>query len=136
MKKQQQKMMKARPRGRPFPSGVSGNSRGRLLGARNKLSLMVEEGIRRAAEELAKPKVLDTSFPYEVWGDRYVQFGRIFRKDTLLEKNPGAPVLPQPEMLNIRKFRQEIAWKKRYYYIQDGWLFDRATWMAVELNGK
>ena len=136
MKKQQQQIKKARPRGRPFPPGVSGNPRGRPLGARNKLSLMVEEGVRRVAEELAKPLILNLDLPYEVWGDRYVQFGRVFRKDNLLEKNPGAPVLAQPEMLNIRKRRQEIAWKKRYYYIQDGWLFDRGTWVAVELNGK
>ncbi|MEW6386322.1 MAG: hypothetical protein AB1491_02235 [Thermodesulfobacteriota bacterium] len=76
--------------------------------------------------------MLDKSLPFEVWSDCYVQFGREFRKDTLQLKNPEAPLIPQPEMLNIRKPRQEIIWKKRYYYIQDGWLFDRATWKAVK----
>jgi hypothetical protein len=136
MKKQQQKIKKARPRGRPFPPGVSGNLRGRPPGARNKLSLMVEEGIRRAKEELAKPLILNQVLPYESWGDRYVQSGRLFRKDTLEELNPGAPPLEQPELLNHRKPRIEIRWKRKDYFIQDGWLYDRATWEAVKLNGK
>lgn len=133
MKKQQQQIRKARPRGRPFPPGVSGNPRGRPPGARNKLSLMVDEGIRRAKEELAKPIMLDQDLPYGAWGDRYEQFGRKFRKDSLTLVDPDAPILPQPEMLNTRKQRQEITWKRKDYFIQDGWLFDRATWMAAKI---
>jgi hypothetical protein len=133
MKKQQQQIRKARPRGRPFPPGVSGNPRGRPPGARNKISLMVEEGIRRAEVELAKPVMLDLDQPYGGWSNRYEQFGRKFRKDSLTLMDPDAPILPQLEMVNVRKPRQEITWKKREYFIQDGWLYDRATWMAAKI---
>lgn len=130
---EQRKIKKRKPRGRPFKPGQSGNPAGRPEGSLNKITLAVMEGARRAEVELSKPPMLDRRFPYEVWGERYVQFGRIFRKDTLLEKCPGVPVLPQPEMLNIRKPRQEVFWKNGFYYIQDGWLFDRHTWKAVKI---
>jgi hypothetical protein len=94
---------------------------------------MVEEGIRRAKAELAKPIMLDQDMPYGAWGGFYEQFGRKFRKDSLTLLDPGAPILPQLEMVNVRKPRQEITWKKREYIIQDGWLYDRATWEAVKI---
>jgi hypothetical protein len=94
---------------------------------------MVEEGIRRAEKELSRPIMLDLDQPYGVWGDRYEQFGRKFRKDSLTLKDPDAPILPQLEMVNVRKPRVGITWKKREYFIQDGWLYDRATWEAVKI---
>jgi hypothetical protein len=77
--------------------------------------------------------MLDTDKPYECWSDKYVQFGRVFHKDTLDEKNPGTPPLQQPEMLNHRKPRTEIRWKRKDYFLQDGWPFDRCTWKAVKI---
>jgi hypothetical protein len=94
---------------------------------------MVEEGIRRAKAELAKPLKLDLDKPYESWSDKYVQFGRVFHKDTMEEKNPGTPPLEQPEMLNPKKPRIAIRWKRKDYFLQDGWLFDRLTWKAVKI---
>ena len=83
---------------------------------------------------MAKPLMLDKNFPFESWGDRFVQQGREFHKYTLLEKNPGAPIIPQPKMINPRKPRTVIRWKRKYYYIQDVWLFDRGTWEAVKIR--
>ena len=136
MKKRQQQIQKARPRGRPWPKGHSGNPAGRPRGSLNKNSLAVQEGIRRAEAELAKPLTLNLDLPYEAWGDRYVQFGRVFRKDNLLEKNPGAPVLAQTEMLNIRKPRQELLWQGRDLLLQDGWPFCRRTYKALKISAK
>ncbi len=127
-------VMKKRPRGRPWKPGQSGNPAGRPRGALSKIALAVMEGARRAREELARPLMLDKSLPFEAWGDRYVQFGRVFHKQTRLEKTPGAPVLPQPRILNTRKPRWVVKYKRRYYYIQDGWLFDRGTWEAVDVR--
>ncbi len=94
--------------------------------------MAVLEGAKRAEVELSKPLLLDKEFPFNAWGDGYVQFGRIFRKRDLQLKNPDAPVISQPEMLDRRKPRQEIIWKKKHYYIQDGWPFDWVTWKAVK----
>jgi len=67
-----------KPRGRPWPKGVSGNPHGRPKGAKNKLTLMVKEGIARAIEELSRPLTLDQSRHYEVWSDCYIQDGMRF----------------------------------------------------------
>ncbi|MDD3581160.1 MAG: hypothetical protein PHW74_09085 [Desulfobacca sp.] len=133
LRKKQQKPKKGQPRGRPLKPGQSGNPKGRLIGSLNKLTLAVLAGSRAAVQKLAQPIMLDKSLPYECWGDRYVQFGREFRKDTFTLKDPDGAVIPQPEMLDIRKFRQPIIWKNREYLIQDGWLFDRHTYMAVKI---
>jgi hypothetical protein len=94
---------------------------------------MVEEGIGRAEKELSRPLMLDLDKPYEGWSDKYVQFGRVFHKDTMEEKNPGTPPLEQPEMLNHRKPRIEIRWKRRDLFLQGGWTFDRLSWRAVKI---
>jgi hypothetical protein len=125
--------LKKRPRGRPWPKGVSGNPAGRPRGSLNKISLAVAAGIRRAEEELAKPLLLNKDFPFNAWGDCYMQFGRVFRKKDLQLKDPGAPVIPQPEMMDRRKPRQEIIWRGKNLYIQDGWAFDWVTWKAVKI---
>jgi hypothetical protein len=79
---------------------------------------------------------LDRTRPLEIRFGAYIQDGRKFCKETLAELNPGGPVPIQPEMLDIREFHQEVLWQGRLYFIQDGWLYDRATWKAVKLNGK
>lgn len=126
--KKQQKIKKGRPRGRPFKPGQSGNPTGRPKGAKNKFSLMVLAAYR--------PITLDRSLPFEVWSDRFIQFGREFRKDTLQEINPGSPTPVQPEIMDRKKYRTEIIWQGRHYYLQEGWLFCRSSWNAVKINSK
>lgn len=131
--KKQQNTMKGRPRGRPFKPGESGNPAGRPRGSLNKTTLAVLDGIRRAEEELAKPLMLDMSLPYESWSDRFVQFGRVFHKDTMLEIPSGGPPPVQPKMADHRKFRSLIEFKGKDYLIQEGWLFSPMTWEAVKI---
>jgi hypothetical protein len=131
--KKQQIALRGKPRGRPFLPGVSGNPRGRPPGARNKLSLMVEEGIRRAKAELAKPKMLDQSRPFESWDGYFFQDGLRFNKYTLEAIPTDGPHPLQPKMLNPRVRRTSILWKKRDLTLQNGWAFDPATWEAVKL---
>jgi len=52
------KQLKGKPRGRPWPPGVSGNPRGRPVGALNKLSLAVRGGALLAVNE---PVILEQS---------------------------------------------------------------------------
>jgi len=123
-REKQQRPLKGKPRGRPWPRGVSGNPNGKPKGAKNKLTIAVGE---------PGPRMLDLDKPYESWSDKYVQFGRVFHKDTMEELHPGSLPIEQPEMLNHRKHRTEIRWKRKDYLIQDGWLFDLRTWQAVKI---
>jgi hypothetical protein len=125
---------KGKPRGRPWSKGTSGNLRGRPRGSKHKLTLMVEEGIGRAVEELSKPLTLDKSRPFEVWFDVFVQDGMRFRRDNLLRVNPKGPIPTRPEKLNIREVRQEMTWRGRRYWSQRGWLFDMDTHLPI--NGR
>jgi len=127
------KMPKKRPRGRPWPKGVSGNPAGRPRGAQNKVTLAMLAGIKWAEAELAKPRLLDPSRPYETWDGYFWQDGLCFHKDTLeaLPHN-GPPPVP-PERLDPRERRTEITWKRRRLYLQNGWPFDPATWERVKL---
>ena len=117
------KQQTAKPRGRPWPKGQSGNPAGRPKGAKNKLTLAVLAGNR--------PLTLDKSRHYEAWSDCYIQAGIRFRKDTLERVNPKGPVPICPERLNIREVRQAVEWKGRRYWSQRGWLFDRATHLPI-----
>jgi hypothetical protein len=127
------KIPKKRPRGRPWPKGVSGNPAGRPRGSLNKLTLAMLSGIREAEAELAKPRLLDPSRPFESWDGYFWQDGLLFNKDTL-EALPheGPPPVP-PERLDPRERRTPIMWKRRRLYLQHGWAFDPDTWERVKL---
>jgi hypothetical protein len=127
------KTSKKRPRGRPWPKGVSGNPAGRPRGARNKLTRALLEGIRRAEAELAKPRLLDPSRPFESWDGYFWQDGLLFNKDTLEALPHDGPPPVQPQRLDPRERRTPIMWKRRRLYLQHGWAFDPATWLAVKI---
>ncbi|MBW1953770.1 MAG: hypothetical protein JRI66_11955, partial [Deltaproteobacteria bacterium] len=76
------KIQKNSPRGCPWPKGVSGNPAGRPRGARNKFTLAVIEGVQRAEEELAQPRMLDPTRPAQFIDGFVVQFGIKFDPDT------------------------------------------------------
>ena len=125
---------KALPRGKPWPKGVSGNPHGRPKGAKNKLSLAVQEGVSRALEELAKPLMLDKSRPYESWdgySGYFYQDGLHFDKVTLEALPIDGPPPVQPPRLDPGERRSEVYWKKRRLYLQNGWAFDPGTWLPV-----
>jgi len=75
---------------------------------------------------------LDTTRPLEIRYGAYIQAGRKFCKETLVELTPGGPIPVQPEMVDIREFHREVLWQGRLYFIQDGWLYDRRTLKAVK----
>jgi hypothetical protein len=118
------KQQKAKPRGRPWQKGQSGNPGGRPKGAQNKLTHAVLAGNR--------PPTLDKSRHYETWSDCFVQFGMRFRRDNLERVNIGRPIPTRPERLNIREVRQEVTWRGRRYLSQRGWLFDRRTHLPIK----
>jgi hypothetical protein len=126
------KQLKLKPRGRPWPKGVSGNPAGRPPGSLHKISLAVLEGARRAEEELAKPLMLDGSRHYEVWSDCYVQDGMRFMRTTLERVNPEGPVPTRPERLDIGDIRQEAVWRGKMYWSQRGWLIDMNTHLPIK----
>jgi len=78
------KQLKCRPRGKPWPPGVSGNPAGRPQGAVNKLTLAVQ-GKPLAVNKPTPiaPPVFDPFQPYalcvqEGRGDCYLQDGHLF----------------------------------------------------------
>jgi hypothetical protein len=99
----------------------------------NKLTLAMLAGIRQAEVELAKPKLLDTSRPFESWDGYFWQDGLLFNKDTLEALPHDGPPPVQPQRLDPRERRTEITWKRRRLYLQNGWPFDPATWLAVKI---
>jgi hypothetical protein len=121
---EKQQSLKGKPRGRPFPPGMSGNPRGRPRGALNKLTLAVLAGNR--------PLILDKSRHYEAWSDCFIQSGMQFRKDNLLRVNPKGPVPIRPERLDIREVRQEVQLGRKRFLSQRGWLFDPATHLPLK----
>jgi len=123
IKKQQR--LKGKPRGRPFPSGASGNPRGRPRGALNKLTLAVLAGNR--------PLTLDKSRHYEMWSDCYIQDGMRFKRTTLERVNPKGAVPTRPDRLSNREGRREVILGKKRFFSQRGWLFDPVTRRPVDL---
>lgn len=121
-KKQQR--LKGKPRGRPWPKGVSGNPSGRSKGARNKLTLAVLAANR--------PLTLDKNRHYEMWSDCYIQDGMRFKRTTLERVNPKGAIPTRPERLSNREYRIEMILKGRRYWSQRGWLFDPTTRLTVD----
>jgi len=126
------KHLKLKPRGRPWPKGVSGNPAGRPTGSRHKITLAVLEGARRAEDELARPLMLDESRHYEVWGDVYIQSGMRFKRTTFERVTPERPIPIRPERLDIGEIRQEVVWRGKRYWSQRGWLFSMDTHLPVD----
>jgi hypothetical protein len=126
------KQLKLKPRGRPWPKGVSGNPAGRPLGSRHKISLAVLEGVKRAEEELSKPLMLDESRHYEAWSDCYIQDGMRFKLTTLERVSPERPIPIRPERLDIGDIRQEVMWRGKMYWSQRGWLFAIDTHLPLK----
>ncbi len=91
------KHLRARPRGRPWPRGVSGNPAGRPKGALNKLSLAVR-GTLAAVNSQKEPGQVPTTEPEKYnprqfhdhtmhkidgrWRRTIEQDGRLFDRDT------------------------------------------------------
>ena len=126
------KQLKLKPRGRPWPKGVSGNPAGRPPGSRHKTTMAMLEGIKRAEEELSKPLMLDENRHYEGWSDCYIQDGMRFRKDNLLRVSPERPIPTRPERLDIGDIRQEVMWQGKMHWSQRGWLFDMNTHLPIK----
>jgi len=128
------KIRKKRPRGRPWPSGVSGNPAGRPRGARNKFTEAVLEGIRRAEAELTQPRVIDRDKPYECWDGYLIQKGLWFAWDPLLQDYVALPQQEPPRppaRFDPTARRTEMTWKGRSIYVQHGWAFDPRTWRRL-----
>jgi hypothetical protein len=126
------KHLKLKPRGRPWPKGVSGNPAGRPPGSRHKITLALLEGARRAEEELARPLMLDETRHYEVWSNCYIQSGMRFKLTTLERVSPGRPVPICPERLDIGDIRREVMWQGKMYWSQRGWLFSISTHLPID----
>jgi hypothetical protein len=124
---------KKRPRGRPWPQGVSGNPAGRPKGALNKLTLAMLEGIQQAEAELAKPKVLDTSRPYEYRDGYLIQEGLLFDCDSHEALPPDGPAPEPPQRFDPGERRIEMMWHGRLIYVQHGWPFDPTTWRRLKV---
>jgi hypothetical protein len=127
------KQQKAKPRGRPFPPGVSGNPGGRPRGSLNKITLAVLAGMRNAEEESAGTLLLDKSRPFESWDGYFFQDGLRFDMRTLEALPIDGPRPVEPAELDPRERRTEFIWKNRRVCLQNGWTFDPVTWEAVKI---
>ncbi|MBW1953750.1 MAG: hypothetical protein JRI66_11855 [Deltaproteobacteria bacterium] len=126
------KSLKKRPRGRPWPKGTSGNPAGRPRGARNKFTMAMLAGIRQAEEELARPRMLDPSKPYEYWDGYLIQEGVVFDCDTHEALPDQDSPLEAPKRFNPAERRTEMVWKGLEIIVQYGWAFDPATWKRLK----
>jgi len=126
------KIQKKRPRGCPWPKGVSGNPAGRPKGARNKFTEAVLEGIRRAEEELARPKMLNLNKPLEYWDGYLIQEGLLFDCDTHEALPDQCQPRTPPTRFNPGERRTEMVWRGREIYVQHGWAFCPRTWRRLK----
>lgn len=128
---------KKRPRGRPWPKGVSGNPAGRPKGAKNRFTLAVQEGLRRAEEELSRPQALNRDKPFGCKDGYLIQQGRLFIWDPLLQDYvavPGQDPAPKPPAtFDNKEHYVEMMWRGREIYVQDGWPFAPRTWKRLRL---
>jgi hypothetical protein len=129
-KKQQKK--KAKPRGRPFLPGQSGNPKGRPKGALNKFTLAVLGAVETPPK---KPGVfLDKTYPYVERGGFYIQRGRKFHPTTK-EAMPGpAPDPPHRFDRRRQKWGNDLVYNGKLcmFTPDNGWLFDRTTLLVIE----
>jgi len=125
-KKQQNS--KAKPRGRPWPKGVSGNPAGRPRGVKNIFSQMVLAAANANPATERDSNSLDPNYPALERGIYYFQRGRKFFIDT--KKAVPGPVPIPPELFDRRRQRwgYELIFKGRQCLFSfDGWLYDRET---------
>lgn len=126
-----QKQLKGKPRGRPWPKGVSGNPAGRRKGVKNIFSQMVLAAAKANASPLKDINTLDSDYPALERGIYYFQRGRRFFIDT--KKAVPGPLPDPPERLDRRRqWGYEMVYQgRRCVFTLDGWLYDRLTLLVI-----
>jgi hypothetical protein len=112
---QGRKQLKCKPRGRPWPKGVSGNPAGRPKGSLNKLSLAVKNSGPEPKLDPLKPFALSRQEGQE---DCYLQDGHSFKISTLSRYDPRRGHAHTSHRISG-------AWRRTVE--QDGQIFDRDT---------
>ena len=117
---QEQKLLKCRPRGKPWPPGVSGNPAGRPKGALNKLSLAVKPQEPEPKFDPLKPFAVSCQEGRE---NCYLQGGHLFDMGSI-------------EKYDSRRSHAHTSHKIggvwRRTVEQDGLVFDRDTGVLID----
>jgi len=116
---QGEKQLKCKPRGRPWPPGVTGNPAGRPKGALNKLSLAVKNPKPVPKFDPTKPFAISCQKGRE---DYYLQDGQLFEIKNLEKYDPKRTHDHTMTKINGR-WRRTVG--------QDGKLFDRDTGLQI-----
>ncbi len=125
-----QQPAKAKPRGRPFLPGQSGNPKGRPKGALNKLTFVVL-GVTPAPKR--RPGVfLDPHYPCIERAGFFLQRGRKFDPLTR-EALPGIPPTRSERLDRRRQWGYEGVFQGRQcIFTLDGWVYDRQTLRVID----